>query len=235
MMSPEQKQENWLRRKIGVISASELHLLMSKSGKWTKENLSLLYKIQRQRFLKEPAPQINARNFELGHEHEPYAIKWLEKNYGWSIQYASDMDEIPFIINDYGLGASPDAYRVGVSPMEIIEIKTVVGATELNWLFSPTVPFDKKRVHVYELHKDQIAGLLNTHPYVNNVYLVKYDPQLDENDFDLRDAMHIDRGLVFSFTREEMGSYLEAVEKRVKEAEAGLASGEDLEEYFKNL
>ncbi|WAX17128.1 hypothetical protein PF672P1_00070 [Parabacteroides phage PF672P1] len=235
MMTPEQKQDNWLRRKIGVISASEVHLLMSKSGRWTKENLSFLYKIQRQRFLNEPSPQIKARNFELGHEHEPYAVKWLERNYGWSIQYASDMEEIPFIINEYGLGASPDAYRIDTPEREIIEIKTVIGATELNWLFSPTVPFDKKRVHVYDLHRDQMAGLLCTHPDVKTVYLVKYDPQLDDNDFDLRDAFDKNRGLVFTFTRDEMGSYLETLEKRVKEAEAGLSSGEDLEEYFKNL
>lgn len=237
------KEEKWHKNRIGCISASEVDKLMSKSGKWTKENITYLYKIQRQRFLQEPAPPVFARAMQIGTENEPYAIEWLRANTDWKIMHCDkDFNEKIFIKTDWGLGSSPDAYiTTPIARLEsgevivgrfsaLIEIKCTVGEETTNFYFSPTVPFERKRLRAFDEHRDQMAAQLLTHPSIDTVYLMKYDPQDDENPWDLMPVLDKTRGLLFEFSREEFGSYLDEMKERVTFANDYLNSGEDLDD-----
>lgn len=240
------KEEKWLKERIGFISASEVDKLMSKSGKWTQGNITYLYKIQRQRFLKEPAPPVFSRIMQIGTENEPYAVEWIRVNMGWIVVHCDkDLSEKAFVKTDWGLGSSPDAYLVedafsdnlghiiAAKIKALIEIKCVVGEETTNYYFSPTVPFEKKRLRAFDEHRDQMAAQLLTHPFVNTIYLMKYDPQDDENPWDLRPVLDESRGLLFEFSRDEFGSYLDEMKERVTFANDYLNSGKDLDDIQK--
>jgi hypothetical protein len=240
------KEEKWLKERIGFISASEVDKLMSKSGKWTRENITYLYKIQRQRFLKEPAPPVFSKIMQIGTENEPYAVEWIRVNMGWIVVHCDkDLSEKVFVKTDWGLGSSPDVYKLGIQEIKselgnilcrkeiinsLIEIKCVVGEETTNYYFSPTVPFKKKRLRAFDEHIDQMAAQLLTHPSIDTVYLMKYDPQDDENPWDLRPVLDKTRGLLFEFSREEFGSYLDEMKERVTFANDYLNSGKDLDD-----
>ena len=240
------KEEKWLKERIGFISASEVDKLMSKSGKWTQGNITYLYKIQRQRFLKEPAPPVFSRIMQIGTENEPYAVEWMRVNMGWTVVHCDkDLSEKVFVKTDWGLGSSPDAYLsnsikrtelgniICLTIEALIEIKCVVGEEATNYYFSPTVPFEKKRLRAFDEHRDQMAAQLLTHPSVNTIYLMKYDPQDDENPWDLRPVLDESRGLLFKFSRDEFGSYLDEMKERVTFANDYLNSGRDLDDIQK--
>ena len=240
------KEEKWLKDRIGFISASEVDKLMSKSGKWTQGNITYLYKIQRQRFLKEPAPPVFSRIMQIGTENEPYAVEWIKVNMRWTVVHCDkDLSEKAFVKTDWGLGSSPDAYLVedafsdnlghiiAAKIKALIEIKCVVGEETTNYYFSPTVPFEKKRLRAFDEHRDQMAAQLLTHPFVNTIYLMKYDPQDDENPWDLRPVLDESRGLLFEFSRDEFGSYLDEMKERVTFANDYLNSGKDLDDIQK--
>ena len=240
------KEEKWLKERIGFISASEVDKLMSKSGKWTQGNITYLYKIQRQRFLKEPAPPVFSKIMQIGTENEPYAVEWIRANMEWIVVHCDkDLPEKVFIKTEWGLGSSPDAYLVedafsdnlghiiAAKIKALIEIKCVVGEETTNYYFSPTVPFEKKRLRAFDEHRDQMAAQLLTHPFVNTIYLMKYDPQDDENPWDLRPVLDESRGLLFEFSRDEFGSYLDEMKERVTFANDYLNSGKDLDDIQK--
>ena len=241
----EAREAAWLQKKIGVISTSEVDKLLSKSGKWTDGNKTYLYKIERQRYLKQPAPPLNTRSINLGNENEPYAVAWLRENRSAIIRHCdSDYPEKIFIVTDFGLGCSPDAYEVDIielrneqgaavavteKKLALIEIKVVVGEEPTNFYFSPTVPKERKRLRAFGEHREQMAGQLLAHPDIDTVRLMKYDPQLDDNEFDLRPVLDKTRGIVFDFTRAEFGSYLDEMKERVKFADQYLNSGADID------
>ena len=238
------KEEKWLKERIGFISASEVDKLMSKSGKWTQGNITYLYKIQRQRFLQEPAPPVFSKIMQIGIENEPYAVEWIRHDMGWNIAHCDkDFTEKIFIKTDWGLGSSPDAYlaerilrdEMGIVVLmshlkALIEIKCVVGEKTTNYYFSPTVPFEKKRLRAFDEHRDQMAAQLLTHPSIETICLMKYDPQDDENPWDLRPVLDKTRGLLFEFSRAEFGSYLDEMKERVTFANDYLNSGKDLDD-----
>ena len=243
----EAKEEKWLKDRIGFISASEVDKLMSKSGKWTQGNITYLYKIQRQRYLQEPAPPVFSKIMQVGTDNEPYAVEWIRRNMGWEVVHCDkDLPEKVFIKTDWGFGSSPDAYLVekivkdemGITVLftnieALIEIKCVVGEETTNYYFSPTVPFEKKRLRAFDEHRDQMAAQLLTHPSISTIYLMKYDPQDDENPWDLRPVLDETRGLMFEFSRQEFGSYLDEMKERVTFANDYLNSGKDLDDIQK--
>jgi hypothetical protein len=53
------KEERWLKKRLGVITASELKRLLSKSGKFTQTNISYLYEKQYERLCKEMLPKVD--------------------------------------------------------------------------------------------------------------------------------------------------------------------------------
>ena len=241
----ENKEIEWLKKKIGCFSASEIHLLMSKSGKFTEGNKTYLYKIERQRYLNQPAPPVYSRNMEIGIANEVYVIAWLRENTDRIIRHCDkDYDEKIFVRTDWGLGSSPDAYEIETRSIKdgqgvivatqernvaLIETKVVTGEETTNFYFSPTVPFERKRLRTFEEHREQMAGQLLTHPLIDDIKLVKYDPQNDDDPFDLRPVLDPSRGIIFEFTRKEFGSYLDEMKERVMFANQYLDAKKDIE------
>lgn len=233
----QEKEIRWKKAKIGLVSCSSLHLLDSKSGSWTDTNISYLYKLQRQRVLNQPAPPIFSRNLNTGTENEPYAVAWLRENTPMNIKHCSeDFDDIVFIKTDFGLGCSPDVYEYALDwkkIISVIEIKCVTAETTTNFYFSPTISYDIKRITAFDEHRCQLAGQLLAHPEINVVKLLKYDPQNDEDEFDIRDVTDPTRGILFTYTRSEFGEYLNYLKQRIITAEAVLKSGQDISTLLK--
>lgn len=227
----QEKELRWKKKKIGIISCSSLNLLDSPSGAWTKVNISYLYKIQRERHLNQPSPPIKARQFSIGTENEPYAVAWLRENTNKEVKHCSeDFDDIVFIVTDWGLGCSPDVYEYDNAELaSIIEIKCVTGSESINFYFSPTVSFDKKRLRAFDEHRAQLAGQLLCHPEIKSIQLLKYDPQIDEDEFDTRDVTDPSRGILFTYYRDEFGIYLDYMKNRVIKSNQVLDSGEDIQ------
>lgn len=250
----ESGQIEWLQSRCGCFSASELHLLMSSSGKFTQGNISYLYKIQRERELGRPKMSPDAPALRFGRENEPYAIEWLKEHPiedKYQPIYVGDFDKSKtFVKNTHYFGATPDCFVVhGEIPSEltwewllscnkkaIVEIKCIYGDAEENYIFSPTVPFDEKKAHVKDEHGDQIAGQFISFPKVRTIFLLKYLPQNDIDDFDLDSPLDPRRGIIFKFTRDEFD--LDYYKKRIIFAHNYLESRQDLEkinEAWNNL
>lgn len=244
-----QKEEQWLLKKIGKFSASRADDLMSKSGTWTVGNINYLYDIQDQRTTQEPPPHVEARPMKIGTENEPYAVEWLRENHPDMHILHCDVDFTEKIFDepwpDVMFGASPDAFVMSTPQSEdwdhiyndhiksqiteLIEIKCLVGRTNTARYFSPTLPFLTKRMMAFEEHGMQMAAQLLAYPDVQKIRLLKYRPQLDENQYDLRPVTDPTRGIMFEFAREEFASDMIKFEARARFADAYLKSGKDLE------
>lgn len=227
-----QKELNWLKKRVGVITASEVDKLFSASGKLIEGNITYLYQKQYERTYNEPLCPKSARSLTLGTENEPYAIEWMRRQHPeWIIKHCSvDYDEIVFVKNDWGLGGSPDGFVFEEDILtKLIEIKCVVGDKAICRYFSNTLPYEKKRIEAFEEHKYQILAQFLLFPEVDEIILLKYRPQFDDNPFDVRPVLDESRGLEFTYTRKEMGDMLQVVEDRVRFADEYLKSGQDLE------
>lgn len=234
------KEKEWHKKRIGKITSSCLHLLTSSSGKWTKTNISYLYSLQRQRVLNQPKPNSPTYAMQIGIDNEKYAIEWLRNRHEpptWEIQHCDeDFKDKTFIETDFGLGDSPDGYmnlRLGIDESWVIEIKCLVSDTDLSWLFSSTVPYKKKKESVFEQHKEQIFGHMLAHPNHKGVCLIKYDPQIDSDEWDLRSPIDGSRGLMFYFLRSSYELELNELKERIQFANEFLNSGKDIDEINK--
>lgn len=233
----DDREYRWHLKRIGKITASEVSKIMTASGRWTQTAVSYLYKIQRQRTIKEPAPIKNAKTLKWGRENEIAAIEWLRENLlrGEYKKHTifhcdSDGDEKVFIEGENNFGGSPDAYLMkGGNIVAYIEIKCVYGEEETNWLFSPTVPMERKRERVMDEHLWQLAGQMSLPGAPDTIMLVKYDAQDIFNDFDVRVPEDPSRGLIFTFTREELTPHIEVMKERVAFANKCLEEGVDLD------
>ena len=227
-----EKELNWFRKRVGVITASEVDKLFSASGKWIEGNITYLYQKQYERTYNEPLCPKSARSLTLGTENEPYAIEWMRSQHPeWIIKHCSkDFDEIVFVKNDWGLGGSPDGFIFEEDILtKLIEIKCVVGDKQICRYFSNTLPYEKKRIEALEEHKYQLYAQFLLFPEVEEIILLKYRPQFDENPFDMLDVLDESRGIEFIYTRKEMRDMLQVVEDRVRFADEYLKSGQDLE------
>ena len=230
----EQREYNWLQNKAGWISSSRLDELVSDTGLWTKGNISYLREIERQRQLKQPSPPIHSRALRIGIENEKYAVAWLRENHPeWIITHCdADYPEKIFIKTPFGFGCSPDTYIVSDSIPEmiqgIVEIKCVVGLFNLCFYFSNSISFEEKRIMAFTEHRHQLAGQLIAFPKLDEIYLMKYDPQLDEDEFDTRPVTDPTRGILFNYKRGEFGSLLVTLKMRTSFANSFLMSGKPM-------
>lgn len=232
----ENREKEWFKKRVGVITASEVDKLFSASGKWIEGNITYLYQKQYERTFNEPLCPKFARSLTLGTENEPYAVEWMRSQHPeWDIKHCSkDFDEIFFVKNDWGLGGSPDCFVFEEDILtKLIEVKCVVGDKAICRYFSPTLPYDKKRIEAFDEHKYQILAQFLLFRYIDEIILLKYRPQFDDNPFDVRPVLDESRGIEFIFTRQEMGDMLQKVEDRVRFADEYLNSGKDLEEINK--
>lgn len=231
------KEKQWREKRIGKITSSSLHLLNSKSGSWTQTNKSYLYSLQRERWLKQPRKNVVTQAMQIGIDNEKYAIEWLRHNcQEWEVQHCDvDFDEKVFIETDFGLGDSPDGYvRCSQDHAEdVLEIKCVVSESDLAWLFSNTVPYEKKKEAVLEQHKEQIIGHMLAHPTHYGVWLLKYDPQDDNDEWDLRSPLDESRGLLFYYSTFDFLKDKVKLGDRIQFAENYLNSGKDIDEINK--
>lgn len=237
----DDREYRWQLKRIGKITASEVENIMTASGKWTQTAISYLYKIQRQRTIKEPAPIKNARSLEWGKVNEPNAVEWLRENllqekYKKCTIFHCDAegDEKFFIEGDNNFGGSPDAYLMrGRKIAAYIEIKCTYGEEETNRIFSPTMPYERKRDRVLKEHLWQMVGQMALPNAPDKIILLKYDAQDTFNVFDLRSPTDPSRGIWFEFSREELSPYIEQLKERVAFANKCLDDGIDLDEIQK--
>lgn len=248
------KQEyQWHLEKVGHFSASRAADLLSKSGKWIEGNIDYLYELQYQRITGEPEPPISARPMQIGIDNEPYAIAWMRENYPLLNILHCDKDFDKKIFEkpwpDVMFGASPDAFimaqpfagdlsdegkivynqRVIDGICELIEVKCLVSRKMTARYLSPTLPLDLKKDMALREHGPQMAAQLLAYPKVEKIRLLKYSPQMDDNEFDLRDVTDPTRGIVFEFARAELVAEMYTIENRIRYADAYLKSGNDLE------
>lgn len=196
----ENKELNWKRMRLGRITASELGDIVSASGKIIDGNIDYVRKKRFERSHGFSYP-ISGRALELGHEQEPYAVKWWNANCpNLPIVYAQDLEEIPFwAVNWAKFGASPDAYAPDQS--YVVEIKSVVGNTTAEFFADDRTDYAEKRAVVLKEHGPQLAGQFLSNPKVEKIYLLKYIFQRDEVDDDTDSPLEPWRGIVFEFTR----------------------------------
>lgn len=222
--------DKWLEKRLGMITASELGSITSASGKIIDTNLSY---IRSKRWERSHgfAHNVSARPMDIGNEQEPYAFLWCERNLGLpKLVYSKNCTEIPFWVSpDCPLGASPDAFTPDESI--VIEIKTLVGATSIEFFGDPYTSYEEKKIAVWKDHGDQILGQFISNPKVEEIWLVKYIYQDDDivKDTDPIDAPW--RGLVFKFARKDYEGSIAELRSRILLFDAMISSQTNPSEF----
>ena len=210
----ESKETKWLRKRLGMITASELGNITSASGKVIDGNLSYIRakRWERRRGFSHP---VSARAMEIGNEQEPMINEWAKANLGLpEIVYSKDLPEIPFwVAPDCPLGASPDAFTPDQSV--VLEYKTLVGATSIEFFADEYTSYEEKKLAVWKDHGDQLLGQFISNPSVGEIWLIKYIYQDDDILRDTDSPLEPWRGLVFKFRREDYSESIEDMRRRV--------------------
>lgn len=209
------KEREWLDKRIGMITASELGQITSASGKIIDSNLSYIRakRWERRHGFSHP---VSSRPMEIGNEQEAYAFLWCGKNleFGTDLFYSKNFSEIPLWISpDCPLGASPDSFTEDESI--VVEIKTLVGATAIEFFGDEYTSKEEKKIAVWKDHGDQIIGQFLSNPKVKKIVLVKYIYQDDDIDKDTDSIYAPWRGIVFEFLRDDYTESIEEMRKRI--------------------
>lgn len=209
------KEDKWLRKRLGMITASELGNITSASGKIIDSNLSYIRakRWERKHGFSHP---VSARAMDIGNEQEPMIAEWCRKNLGiGEIVYSKELPEIPFWIStDSRVGASPDAFTP--DKRIVIEMKTLVGATSIEFFGDDYTPYEEKKLAVWNDHGDQILGQFISNSAVQEIWLVKYIYQDDDIMADTDSPLASWRGLVFKFDRKDYESSIEEMRERIR-------------------
>lgn len=236
--------DQWLMKRAGYISASRLDDLMTKGRTkekmWGDSAIAYLYKIEYERMMGTPGLYKDAPALSFGRENEPYAVEWLRQNVNPDIRYyEEDFEEKPFVTVNwarFGCTLDTDIPNENGNPLEIYEIKCTYSESSTYTYFSPSRPYEKKRLEALREHRCQIAGQFLACPTCNVIHILKYNPQRDDTDWDVMDTVAPRRGIIFDFTREEMGAFLEEVKDRIIKADEYLNQHLEIElinEYYK--
>ena len=141
------KEQVWLRKRLGMITASELGNITSASGKIIDGNITYIRakRFERKHGFTHP---VSSRTMDIGHEQEPMIFEWCKKNFGRNdIVYSKNLPEIPFwIATDCPVGASPDAFSPDMT--EVYEFKTLVGATAIEFFADDYVKADNNTFYM---------------------------------------------------------------------------------------
>lgn len=198
-----------------MITASELGQITSASGKIIDGNLSYIRakRWERKHGFSHP---VSARAMDIGNEQEPMIIEWCRANLGiGEIVYSKDLSEIPFWIStDCPVGASPDAFTPDMRT--VIEAKTLVGATSIEFFGDEYTPYEEKKLAVWKEHGDQLLGQFISKSSVEEIYLVKYIYQDDDIMADTDSPLEPWRGLVFNFKRSDYGVSILEMQERIR-------------------
>lgn len=197
-----------------MITASELGQITSAKGGIIETNLSYIRakRWERKHGFSHP---VSARAMDIGNEQEPMVIEWCRANLGLGeIIYSKDLPEIPFWIGvDCPVGASPDAFTPDMRT--VIEAKTLVGATSIEFFGDEYTPYEEKKLAVWKDHGDQLLGQFISKSSVEEIYLVKYIYQDDDIMADTDSPLEPWRGLVFKFRREDYSESIAAMRDRI--------------------
>lgn len=209
------REERWLQKRLGMITASELGQITSASGKIIDTNLSYIRSKRWER--KHGFPhQVVSRPMEIGNEQEPYIAEWCRQNLGLdTIVYSKELPEIPFwVAKDCPVGASPDAYVP--SERLVLEFKTLVGATAIEFFGDEYTPYEEKKLAVWKDHGDQLIGQFISNDNIEEIWLVRYIFQDDDimKDTDSPNAPW--RGIVFKFKRNDYLASISEMKERIK-------------------
>lgn len=208
------REERWLKKRLGMITASELGQITSASGKIIDGNLSYIRskRWERRHGFSHP---VSSRPMEIGNEQEPYIVAWCRDNLGLgTIVYSKELAELPFwIAPDCPLGASPDAYTI--DRRIVLEFKTLVGATSIEYFGDEFTSYDEKKIAVFKDHGDQILGQFLSNPEVREIKLVKYIYQDDDILMDTDSPSAPWRGIVFDFDRKDYEGALAELRERI--------------------
>ena len=208
------KEQKWLQRRLGMITASELGNITSASGKIIDGNLSYIRQKRWERKHGFSHP-VTVRAMEIGNEQEPYIYEWCKANLGLQeIVYSKDLPEIPFwVATDCPVGASPDAF----TPDEriVLEFKTLVGNTAIEFFGDEYTSYEEKKIAVWKDHGDQILGQFISNSAVEEIWLVKYIYCDDDIIQDTDSPLAPWRGLVFKFARVEFEESIAEMRERI--------------------
>ena len=100
----EQGSDDWLKLRAGRITGSELHKVVTASGKWTGTTETYFNQVLGERVLGRPRDSVNSRQMEHGKDAEPMA------RMAYEFTTRNQVTEVGFVTNDIcpGLGVSPD-------------------------------------------------------------------------------------------------------------------------------
>ena len=227
------KEDQWKQKRLGLITASELGSIMSASGKIIDGNIDYIRSKRFERNHGFSLP-VSSRAMEIGKASEPYAVEWYRANYQQSpIIYSQDLPEIPFWTNPDvpGFGASPDAFSA--DEMVVLEIKTTVGNSTIEFFFDPATSFAEKKARVAKEHLDQILGQFLSNPKVLIIRLLKYCPCNDDILQDTDSPLAPWRGMVFEFERKDYEASIAETAERIKLFNAFIASDMNPSEFKK--
>lgn len=208
------KEQKWLQKRLGMITASELGQITSASGKIIDGNLSYIRAKRWERKHRFTHP-VSARAMEIGNEQEPMIYEWCKANLGFDeIVYSKELPEIPFwIATDCPIGASPDAFTP--DKRIVLEFKTLVGATSIEFFGDEYTSYEEKKLAVWKDHGDQILGQFISNSAVEEIWIIKYIYQDDDIIKDTDSPLAPWRGIVFKFARKDYEASIDEMRKRI--------------------
>lgn len=208
------KEQKWLQKRLGMITASELGQITSASGKIIDGNLSYIRakRWERKHGFSHP---VTAKAMEIGNEQEPMIYEWCKANLGFNeIVYSKDLPEIPFwVATDCPVGASPDAFTP--DQRVVFEYKTLVGATAIEFFGDEYTSYEEKKAAVWKDHGDQLLGQFISNSAVEAIWLIKYTYQDDDIIKDTDSPLAPWRGLIFTFERKDFEESIEEMRERI--------------------
>ena len=208
------KEQKWLQKRLGMITASELGQITSASGKIIDGNLSYIRakRWERKHGFTHP---VSARAMEIGNEQEPMIFQWAVENLGLGeLVYSKDLPEIPFwIATNCPVGASPDAFTP--DNKIVLEFKTLVGATSIEFFGDDYTSYEEKKLAVWKDHGDQILGQFISNSAVEEIWIIKYIYQDDDIIKDTDSPLAPWRGLVFKFARKDYEASIDEMKHRI--------------------
>lgn len=218
------KEDIWLNKRLGKITASELGSITSASGKIIDGNLDYIRSKRFERRHGFSLP-VSSRAMELGKLNEPLAVAWYREHHPYvKFVYSQELSEIPFWENPNipDFGASPDAFTE--DEMVVLEVKCVVGNSSIEFYFDTATSYEEKKARVVKEHLDQIIGQFISNPKVGIVRLLKYCPQNDDILMDTDSPLATWRGQVFDFDRKYYEDSIAEMTDRINLFNAFIAS-----------
>ncbi|GAG80752.1 unnamed protein product, partial [marine sediment metagenome] len=162
----EQGTEEWLRVRMGKVTASNFAISMAKgkSGGVSKTRTTLMHKLIAERLTNEPQETYRNGAMEWGTETEPAAREYYEAVNDCIVK------EVGFVEHNEYIGCSPDGL---VSEDGLLEIKCPNSATHIGYILADKLP---------AVYKAQVQGQL----WVTDrkwCDFVSYDPRVSKRPY----------------------------------------------------